>query len=108
MFEALINDPTIFEVTIVLILLVSIAIWQKIKQFAAILGGIYLFYLLFIIFSYEPTGKIIIKEDTQEDLVEASNDNDIKDIIVDRDTVSEKVNVVETCLLYTSPSPRDS
>ena len=44
MFEALINDPTIFEVTIVLILLVSIAIWQKIKQFAAILGGIYLFY----------------------------------------------------------------
>ena len=95
MFEALINDPTIFEVTIVLILLVSIAIWQKIKQFAAILGGIYLFYLLFIIFSYEPTGKIIIKEDTQEDLVEASNDNDIKDIIVDRDTVSEKVNVVE-------------
>ena len=40
MFEALINDPTIFEVTIVLILLVSIAIWQKIKQFAAILGGI--------------------------------------------------------------------
>ena len=96
MFEALINDPTIFEVTIVLILLVSIAIWQKIKQFAAILGGIYLFYLLFIIFSYEPTGKIIIKEDTQEDLVEASNDNDIKDIIVDRDTVSEKVNVVET------------
>ena len=96
MFEALINDPTIFEVTIVLILLVSIAIWQKIKQFAAILGGIYLFYLLFIIFSYEPTGKIIIKEDTQEDLVEASNDNDIKDIIVDRDTVSEKVNAVET------------
>ena len=96
MFEALINDPTIFEVTIVLILLVSIAIWQKIKQFAAILGGIYLFYLLFIIFSYEPTGKIIIKEDTQEDLVEASNDNDIKDIIVDQDIVSEKVNVVET------------
>ena len=99
MFEALINDPTIFEVTIVLILLMSIAIWQKIKQFAAILGGIYLFYLLFIIFSYEPTGKIIIKEDTQEDLVEASNDNDIKDIIVDRDIVSEKVNVVEFSLL---------
>ncbi len=29
-------------------------------------------------------------------MVEASNDNDIKDIIVDRDTLSEKVNVVET------------
>ena len=78
MFDAIINDPTIFEVTIVVILLVCVAIWQKLKQFSAILGGIYLLYLFFIIFSYEPTEKIIVKEDYQEEIVEVEDSNDIK------------------------------
>ncbi len=96
MFDAIINDPTIFEVTIVVILLVCVAIWQKLKQFSAILGGIYLLYLFFIIFSYEPTEKIIVKEDYQEEIVEVEESNDIKNEIVDVDTSSEKVNIVKT------------
>ena len=53
MFEALIKDPTILEITIVLVVLLAIAFWQNLKQFAAILGGIYFLYIIFIISSYE-------------------------------------------------------
>ena len=53
MFEALIKDPTILEITIVLVVLLAIAFWQNLKQFAAILGGIYFIYIIFIISSYE-------------------------------------------------------
>ena len=52
MFDAIINDPTIFEVTIVVILLVCVAIWQKLKQFSAILGGIYLLYLFTLLYVF--------------------------------------------------------
>ena len=68
MIEALINDPTIFDITIVLLVLLSIALWQKLKQFAAILGMIYFIYIIFIISSYEnnPEPEIIKKSITDD------------------------------------------
>ena len=69
MIEALINDPTIFDITIVLLVLLSIALWQKLKQFAAILGMIYFIYIIFIISSYENNSEPeIIKKSVTDDL----------------------------------------
>ena len=69
MIEALINDPTIFDITIVLLVLLSIALWQKLKQFAAILGMIYFIYIIFIISSYENNSEPeIIKKSITDDI----------------------------------------
>ena len=69
MIEALINDPTIFDITIVLLVLLSIAVWQKLKQFAAILGMIYFIYIIFIISSYENNSEPeIIKKSVTDDI----------------------------------------
>ena len=69
MIEALINDPTIFDITIVLLVLLSIALWQKLKQFAAILGMIYFIYIIFIISSYENNSEPeIIKKSVTDDI----------------------------------------
>ena len=94
MIEALINDPTIFDITIVLIVLLSIALWQKLKQFAAILGLIYFIYIIFIISSYENNlqPELIRKSipdaiDSQGDTMATDNDQTVKEdtlmIIVD-------------------------
>jgi len=56
MFEAIKNDPAIFEITIILLILVGVAIWQNLNRAAMVMGGVYIFYLLFISFkSATPT-----------------------------------------------------
>ena len=85
MFEALIKDPTILEITIVLVVLLSIAFWQNLKQFAAILGGIYFIYIIFIISSYENN----LESQIIEENIFAVIDNQIDSMITDNKVVFE-------------------
>ena len=50
MFEELQQNQAILEITIIFIVLFCIAIWQKLKLAAVIMGGIYFSYLVFNIF----------------------------------------------------------
>ena len=70
MFEAIIKDPTIFEITLVLIVLAGIAFWQNLKKVAAILGGIYFMYLIFIMTSYSDDSVTLIVEEKVENNLE--------------------------------------
>ncbi|MBC8346725.1 MAG: DUF2914 domain-containing protein [Candidatus Marinimicrobia bacterium] len=51
MFDSFIINPAILEITIVLVVLVGIAIWQKLYQAAMIMGGVYVVYFIFTVFS---------------------------------------------------------
>ena len=48
MFNVFTEHPGLLEITIVLSLLVGIAIWQKLRQSALVMGGIYIVYILYI------------------------------------------------------------
>ena len=48
MFNVFTDHPGLLEITIVLSLLVGIAIWQKLRQAALVMGGIYIVYILYI------------------------------------------------------------
>ncbi|HCI16476.1 MAG: DUF2914 domain-containing protein [Candidatus Marinimicrobia bacterium] len=48
MFNVFTEHPGLLEITIVLSLLVGIAIWQKLRQAALVMGGIYIVYILYI------------------------------------------------------------
>ena len=85
MFEALIKDPTILEITIVLVVLLAIAFWQNLKQFAAILGGIYFIYIIFIISSYENN----LEPQIIEEKIPAVIDNQIDSVITENNVVFE-------------------
>jgi len=50
MFDELQQNQAILEITIIFIVLFCIAIWQKLKLAALIMGGIYFSYLIFNIF----------------------------------------------------------
>ena len=50
MFDTFILDIAFIQTTFVFIILVAIALWQKLKQFAAIMCGVYIIYLVFSIF----------------------------------------------------------
>ena len=50
MFDELQQNQAILEITIIFIVLFCIAIWQKLKLAAVIMGGIYFSYLVFNIF----------------------------------------------------------
>ncbi len=49
MFNVFTEHPGLLEITIVLSLLVGIAIWQKLRQAALVMGGIYIVYIVYII-----------------------------------------------------------
>ena len=48
MFNVFTEHPGLLEITIVLSLLVGIAIWQKLRQAALVMGGIYIVYIVYI------------------------------------------------------------
>ena len=50
MFDTFIFDTGFIQTTVVFALLFSIALWQKLKQFAGIMFGIYIIFLVFSIF----------------------------------------------------------
>jgi len=51
MFDMITHNPGLIEITIVLLILVSIAIWQKLYQAALVMGGVYIIYILYITIS---------------------------------------------------------
>jgi ABC-type cobalt transport system substrate-binding protein len=51
MFDIITQDSGLIEITIVLLILVSIAIWQKLYQAALVMGGVYIIYILYITIS---------------------------------------------------------
>jgi len=51
MFDMITHNPGLIEITIVLFILVSIAIWHKLYQAALVMGGVYIIYILYITIS---------------------------------------------------------
>ena len=100
MLEALINDQTIFEVTLVLVVLLSIAFWQNLKQFAAILGGIYFIYIIFIISFYEKNPEPQIVEENIVSIINDQIDSVILDkkVIIETDTSKKVIDVVNNII----------
>ena len=78
MYDILYNDPALFEITIVLLILVGIAIWQKLYRTASVMCAVFIFYLIFIILTSESVHEIV-KTET----------NDIHDEIVKNEKVDK-------------------
>jgi len=51
MFDIITHNPGLIAITIVLLILVIIAIWQKLYQAAMVMGGVYIVYILYITIS---------------------------------------------------------
>ena len=83
MYDILYNDPALFEITIVLLILVGIAIWQKLYRTASVMCAVFIFYLIFIILTSESVHEIV-KTET----------NDIHDEIVKNEKV-DKITIQE-------------
>tara|TARA_B110000467_G_scaffold164199_1_gene192483 strand:- start:2072 stop:2857 length:786 start_codon:yes stop_codon:yes gene_type:complete len=79
MFDSFIFDIAFIQTTFVFVLLIAIALWQKLKQFIRIMCGIYLIFLVFSIFdSSSNDNAIIIKNiDGKTDTVMPKNLNEI-------------------------------
>ena len=83
MYDILYNDPALLEITIVLLILVAIAIWQKLYRTASVMCIVFVFYLLFIILTSKPVHEIV--ETEAEDI----HDEIVKDAKVDKITIKE-------------------
>ena len=83
MYDTLYSNPALFEITIVLLILVAIAIWQKLYRTASVMCIVFVFYLLFIILTSKPVHEIV--ETEAEDI----HDEIVKDAKVDKITIKE-------------------
>ena len=83
MVEAFFLDTGFIQITIIFIILVIIAFWQKLKQFAAIMCVVYVVYLVFLLFDFN-----------QDDLSKIRNDKIKKTdtTIVD---ITPEINLVD-------------
>ena len=62
MFDTFIFDAAFIQTTVVFVLLLSIALWQKLKQFAGIMFGVYIIFLVFsILDTYDKPLKTVNK-----------------------------------------------
>ena len=68
MFDTFIFDTAFIQTTAVFVLLLSIALWQKLKQFAGIMFGIYIIFLVFSIFDTNDKSPITVNK-TEDSLV---------------------------------------
>jgi len=89
MYDTLYNDPALLEITIVLLILVAIAIWQKLYRTASVMCIVFVFYLLFIILTSKPVHEIV--ETEAEDI----HDEIVKDAKVDKITIKEFLDSTE-------------
>ena len=89
MYDTLYNDPALLEITIVFLLLVAIAIWQKLYRTASVMCILFVFYLLFIILTSKPVHEIV--ETEAEDI----HDEIVKDAKVDKITIKEFLDSTE-------------
>ena len=83
MYENLYNDPALFEITIVLLLLVAIAIWQKLYRTASVMCAVFIFYLMFIILTSESVHEIVETE------TNGIHDEIVRDEKVDKIVIQE-------------------
>ena len=83
MYENLYNDPALFEITIVLLLLVAIAIWQKLYRTALVMCAVFIFYLMFIILTSESVHEIVETE------TNGIHDEIVRDEKVDKIVIQE-------------------
>ena len=83
MYESLYNDPALFEITIVLLILFAIAIWQKLYRTASVMCAVFIFYLIFIILTSESVHEIVETE------VKDIHDEIVKDEKIDKIAIHE-------------------
>ena len=84
MFETFFLDSGFIQITFIFIVLVIIAIWQKLKQFAAVMCIIYIVYLVFSIFDLNKDDLSKIRNDKIE-----KTDTTIVDITPEINLVDE-------------------
>ena len=83
MYDILYNDPALFEITIVLLILVGIAIWQKLYRTASVMCAVFIFYLIFIILTSESVHEIVETE------TNGIHDEIVRDEKVDKIVIQE-------------------
>ena len=54
MIDAIIQDPSLIQITVMFILLIAVAIWRQLHKAALVMVGIYLLYIVFIIVAATP------------------------------------------------------
>ena len=84
MIEAFFLDTSFIQTTVVFIILVIIAFWQKLKQFAAIMCVVYVVYLVFLLFDLNKDDLSKIRNDKIE-----KTDTTIVDITPEINLVDE-------------------
>ncbi|MDP6340048.1 MAG: DUF2914 domain-containing protein [Candidatus Marinimicrobia bacterium] len=97
MFDAIKNDPAIIEITIVFIILVGIALWQKLYRTALIMGLIYVLYLIFIVFNASPSNKQELHDASKGEIPDNETAIDLAPKVVE-ETEKSEINMVETII----------
>jgi len=101
MHESLSNDPALFEITIVLLILVAIAIWQKLYRTASVMCIVFIFYLIFIILTSESVYEIV--ETEAEDI----HDEIVRDEKVDKIVIQEFPDTTMKATIDYEPTLKD-
>ena len=86
MFDMITHNPGLIEITIVLFILVSIAIWQKIYQAALVMGGVYIIYILYITISPKDASTIS----------STNLDSSVKQEIIIPQIIDDSTNLIST------------
>ena len=99
MVEAFFLDTGFIQITIIFIILVIIAFWQKLKQFAAIMCVVYVVYLVFLLFDFNKDDLSKIRNDKIK-----KTDTTIVDItpeinLVDEIDSNEEIQIQEPLLI---------
>jgi len=107
MFDIITHNPGLIDITIVLLVLVSIGIWQKLYQATLVMGGVYIIYILYITISPKDAStipstnldssveqEIIIPQIIDYSTNSISNIDDVEKI----DTLSESVDAGDTTI----------
>lgn len=92
MIDRLIDDPAFLPITITLLMLVIVAIWQKLDRFILPLSIIYVVYALITGFSITEEGDIIELAEPVQSKTEI-NDDSIIVTIVDETSLSDTVSI---------------
>ena len=107
MFDMITHNPGLIEITIVLFILVSIAIWQKLYQAALVMGGVYIIYILYITISPKDASTIAstnLDSSVEQEIIIPQIKDDSTNLIsnIDEigkiDTLSESVDADEVMI----------
>ncbi len=87
MIDALQQDPSLIQITIIILLLVLVAIWRQLNKAAMAMAGIYMVYIVFIIISAPSSAVQPVEEDQvstsepllmyKDETLEIQNDKDL-------------------------------